>query len=186
MRMAIEQAGTPAERRHKTGFPTLLRIIVDQQVSVQAGAAIWRKLDQNLGGVSATKVLAAGEGDLKASGLSRAKAAYALALAEAVSQRALNLNSLHRMDDGAVREALTRVKGIGRWSADIYLMFALGRGDIWPAGDLALAEAAKRLLGLPERPTPAEMDGIGERWKPWRTAAAITLWHYYKKVPITV
>jgi len=186
MRTAIDQAGMPGERRHKSGFPTLLRIIVDQQVSVQAGAAIWRKLDRNLGGVSARKVLAAGEGDLRDCGLSRAKAAYALALAEAVSRKRLNLSSLHRMEDEAVREALTRIKGIGRWSADIYLMFALGRGDVWPAGDLALAEAAKRLLDLPERPRPAEMDGIGERWKPWRTAAAITLWHYYKKAPITV
>jgi len=186
MRAAVDQVGAPAERRHKTGFPTLLRIIVDQQVSVQAGAAIWRKLDRNLGGVSAKKVLAVGEGDLKACGLSRAKATYAVALAEAVFERSLNLSSLHRLDDDAVREALMRVKGIGRWSADIYLMFALGRGDIWPAGDLALAEAAKRLLSLSERPTPAEMDGIGERWKPWRTAAAITLWHYYKKAPITM
>jgi len=186
MQTAIEQAGAPAERRHKTGFPTLLRIIVDQQVSVQAGAAIWRKLDQNLGGVSAKRILAAGEGDLRACGLSRAKAVYALALAEAVSLRALNLSSLHRMEDDSVREILMTIKGIGRWTADIYLMFALGRGDVWPAGDLALAEAAKRLLELPERPSPTEMDSIGERWKPWRTAAAITLWHYYKKVPITV
>jgi len=139
-----------------------------------------------MGGVSAKKVLAAGEGQLKACGLSRAKAAYAVALAEAVTLRAINLNGLHRMEDDAVREALMSIKGIGRWSADIYLMFALGRGDVWPAGDLALVEAAKRLLDLSERPSPAEMESIGERWKPWRTAAAITRWHYYKKAPITV
>ena len=181
---AIELAGPPAPRQLEAGIATLLRIIIDQQVSVQAGRAIWKRLEEGLSGnISAKSVIMAGDEKLKSCGLSRPKARYALCLAEAIEQGMLDLDALPSLSDGDVNKQLTAITGIGRWTADIYLMFALGREDIWPSGDLAVAEATKRLLGLDVRPTPTEMDVIGERWQPWRTDVAVLLWHYYKRVP---
>lgn len=181
---AIETAGPPAPRQLETGIATLLRIIIDQQVSVHAGRAIWKRLEEGLSGdVSAKSILKAGDEKLKSCGLSRPKARYALCLADAVEQGTLDLEALPGMSDDDVNKQLTAITGIGRWTADIYSMFALGREDIWPSGDLAVAEATKRLLGLEARPTPAELDIIGERWQPWRSEVAILLWHYYKRVP---
>ncbi len=176
--------GTPPARHHQAGFASLLRIIIDQQVSVQAGAAIWRRVDEGLTECTPQHVLKAGEETLRTFGLSRPKARYALCLAEAIVTGDLNLEALEKADNDEVRAQLTAIKGIGRWTAEIYLMFALGRPDVWPAGDLALAEAAKRLLGLDARPTPDELDEIGERWRPERTTAAVFLWHCYKKLSL--
>lgn len=175
--------GTPPARDRDGGFASLLKIIIDQQVSVQAGAAIWRRVEAGLGDCSPDRVLEVGEEQLRTFGLSRSKAHYVTCLAEAITSGALDLDALKKADNDIVREQLTAVKGIGRWTAEIYLMFALARPDVWPAGDLALAEAAKRLLNLENRPTPKEMDDIGERWKPERTTAAVFLWHCYKKLP---
>jgi len=125
-------------------------------------------------------VLGHAESALCAFGLSKAKARYARLLAEAVEDGTLDLGELDRLDDNAARAALMRVKGIGRWTADIYLMFALGRPDVWPVGDVALAAAAERLLELPARPDHARMEKLAEGWRPWRTAAAVMLWHFYR------
>ncbi|NQV98785.1 MAG: DNA-3-methyladenine glycosylase 2 family protein [Rhodospirillales bacterium] len=180
---AYAVVGMPPARDREDGFATLLRIIIDQQVSVQSGAAIWQRLATGLGDCSPQAVLEAGEDRLRSFGLSRPKADYAACLAQAINEGRLDLAALRQADNEAVHAQLTAIKGIGRWTADIYLMFALGRPDIWPAGDLALAEAARRILSLNGRPTPDQLDVIGERWRPERTTAAVFLWHCYKKLP---
>ena len=169
-------------RDHEPGFAALLRVIIEQQVSVQAGAAIWRKLAGSLGEICPDTILKADAGQLRRCGLSQAKTRYATCLAQSIFDGDLNLEELDRMDDTAARAALTKIKGIGRWTADIYLMCALDRPDIWPAGDLALAVAAQNLLNLRQRPTLAQLDQIGEQWRPWRTTAALMLWKYYRHV----
>jgi len=181
MRRIHDLAGAPPPRELDAGFPALLRIIVDQQVSTHAGAAIWRKLEANLGGrVEPRRVIEAGEEGLRASGFSRSKTAYALGLAEAVRSGSLDLDGLAKLADDAALAELVKLKGIGRWTAEIYLMFALGRPDIMPSGDLALQVGAQWLLGMPERPSIKELDAAAERWRPYRSAAAVMLWHYYR------
>ncbi len=183
MRHAMDTCGRPKSRKRSPGFATLVRIIVDQQVSVQAGAAIWGRLAENLGDVTPETVISADIPLLRASGLSGAKAKYVLGIAEAIAAGDLNLNSLPRCNEETVRERLTALKGIGDWTADIYLMFALGRPDIWPVGDIAIRAAAGHLMGLPERPNAETVMEIGEAWRPYRTVAAVMLWHYYKRTP---
>ena len=180
MRRAYETAGAPLARTREDGFQSLLRTIVDQQVSTHAGAAIWRKLGTVLGDVTPESVLAADEDTLRSGGLSRAKARYGKALADEIVSGRLDLIALRKASDADVMEQLTAVKGIGRWTAEIYLMFALGRPDVFPVGDLALLVAAGRLLGLEERPSQKEMEEIAETWRPWRSTAALMLWHYYR------
>ena len=184
MALALEQVGFPEPRDREAGFATLLRIIVCQQVSNEAGAAIWRKVEGRLKDVSAEKVGRVREATLRDCGLSRPKVRYARALAHAVTKEGLDIDALADAADDEVFARLTAVTGIGAWTAEIYLMFALGRPDIMPGGDLALAVAAGRLLGLPDRPKPAELVALAERWKPHRTAAAIMLWHYYRRAPL--
>ncbi len=180
MSRAIRAAGRPEMRNREPGFATLARTIVDQQVSVQAGAAIWSKLEDGIGGVTADAVLSAPENTLRQCGLSAAKVRYMRCLADAIGSGELDLESLERADDDEARARLTAITGIGRWTADIYLMFALGRLDVWPSGDLALAVAAQHLEGFEQRPTPKQLEEMGERWRPWRTVAALVLWHYYR------
>lgn len=180
---AVEMLGMPPSRRRRPGFATLVRIIIDQQVSVQSGAAVWRRLEAGVGRVTAKSILAATDADLRAYGFSRAKVRYVRCLAEAVGGRRLSFKALETQDEEAVRKSLMAMPGIGAWTADIYLMFALDRPDVWPIGDVALASSAQNLLGLKNRPNPAELDRIGERWRPWRTSAAVLLWHFYKKLP---
>ncbi|MCB2109362.1 MAG: DNA-3-methyladenine glycosylase 2 family protein [Rhodobacteraceae bacterium] len=176
----VREAGTPKSRGHAPGFPTLIRIIIDQQVSTAAGLAIWRKLEAVCDGkVDARVLLDLGHAKLRANGFSNQKANYALGVAEAVRDGALDFDVLETLDDDAVRSALTALKGIGPWSADIYLMFAMGRPDIWPVGDLALQHGARLLMNLRKKPTPERLDKIGEAWRPYRSSAALMLWHYY-------
>jgi DNA-3-methyladenine glycosylase II len=177
---AIKSAGVPGARMMKPGFATLIRIIVDQQVSVAAGAAIWAKLRRAAGGaITAPRLLALGETGLRAAGLSGQKARYALGLAEAVAARQLNLAALSRASDEEVRKTLISFKGIGIWSADIYLMFGLGRPDIWPVGDLGLQIGVQFLHDLGEKPSHQDMERFAEPWRPYRSSAAIFIWHYY-------
>lgn len=176
---ALARVGLPEARLLKPGFATLVRIIVDQQVSTAAGAAIWAKLKKAAGGkVTPQSVLTMGHPGLRANGMSSQKTQYTLGLAEAAAAGTLNFRALARASDADVRTALTAFKGVGPWTADIYLMFGMGRPDIWPVGDLGIQNAAKVLRGLKQRPSPREVEDIGEIWRPYRSSAAIFLWHY--------
>ncbi|NNC51490.1 MAG: DNA-3-methyladenine glycosylase 2 family protein [Erythrobacter sp.] len=176
---AIERVGYPEERIRPTGYRTLLRTIVGQQVSVAAAASVWNKLETELGeDMHAHELLARDFDTLRACGLSRQKQGYARSLCELVAGGELDLESLPDDDEEAIAE-LTRIKGIGRWSAEIYLLFAEGRQDIWPAGDLAVQAACGKLLDLPERPSEKDTRALAEKWKPYRGAMAIFTWHAY-------
>jgi len=176
---SLTRIGYPEPRIREPGYETLLRTIVGQQVSVAAAASIWRKLEAAVGkDIAPDALLNAPDESLRAAGLSRQKASYARSLAEEVSAGRLNLDGLPQDDEEAIH-ALTRVKGIGRWSAEIYLLFAEGRPDIWPAGDLAVQAALGRLKGLAERPSEKLTRTLAEDWRPHRGAAAIFLWHHY-------
>jgi DNA-3-methyladenine glycosylase II len=175
----ITQMGYPEPRLREPGYATLLRTIMGQQVSVAAAASVWNKLEALLGpGCPPEKLLRQDFDALRACGLSRQKQGYARSLAELVVSGGLPLDALPEDDEEAIAY-LTRVKGIGRWSAEIYLLFAEGRGDIWPAGDLAVQEAVGRLMGLPERPSEKATRELAEAWRPHRGAAAIFTWHIY-------
>ena len=176
---ALERCGYPEERIRPTGYRTLLRTIVGQQVSVASADAVWGKLEAELGeDMQAEELLARDFDTLRACGLSRQKQGYARSLCELVTSNELDLASLPADDEEAIAE-LVRIKGIGRWSAEIYLLFAEGRSDIWPAGDLAVQEAVGRMLTLPARPSEKETREIGARWQPHRGAMAIFTWHAY-------
>ncbi len=179
LRDAVARLGYPEPRVRPRGYDTLLRTIVGQQVSVAAAASVWRKLESLLGeGCPPDALLAQGEEALRACGLSRQKQGYARSLAELVVSGALDLHDLPEDDEDAIA-ALVRIKGIGRWSAEIYLLFAEGRPDIWPAGDLAVRIAIGELLGHAERPDEKQMRALAESWRPHRSAAALLAWHHY-------
>ena len=176
---AIARVGYPAPRAREPGYETLLRTIVGQQVSVAAAAAVWRKLEAELGEGCAPEALLARDFDtLRACGLSRQKQGYARSLAELVVSGELDLHALPADDEEAIAQ-LVQIKGIGRWSAEIYLLFAEGRPDIWPAGDLAVQIEIGRILGMPERPSEKLTRAVAEAWRPYRGAAAIMAWHHY-------
>jgi DNA-3-methyladenine glycosylase II len=176
---ALDVAGYPEPRIRPTGYATLLRTIVGQQVSVAAAASVWAKLEALLGeGIPAEALLAADFDALRACGLSRQKQGYARSLCELVTTGALDLDALPDDDEEAIAE-LVQIKGIGRWSAEIYLLFAEGRADIWPAGDLAVQAGLHKLLGLEARPSEKLARELAEAWRPHRGAAAIFTWHCY-------
>lgn len=175
----LARAGYPEPRIRERGYVTLLRTIVGQQVSVQSADAVWRRLGEALGDVAdPALMIAASDETLRGAGLSRQKNGYARSLAGLILSGELDLAGLPADDEAAIA-ALTSVKGIGRWSAEIYLLFAEGRVDIWPAGDLAVQIAVGRLMGLDERPDEKSVRAIGEHWRPHRGAAAIFAWHSY-------
>ena len=177
---ALDLAGYPEPRVYPTGYRTLLRTIVGQQVSVASAASVWGKLQAHLGeDIPPDLLLASHFDELRACGLSRQKQGYARSLCELVASGSLDLDNLPADDDAAIAE-LTRIKGIGRWSAEIYLLFAEGRADIWPAGDLAVQEGIRRLLALDTRPSEKETRALAESWRPYRGAAAIFTWHCYQ------
>ena len=175
----LARIGYPEPRLRDRGYKTLLRTIVGQQVSVAAATSMWNKLEAELGdGFTPSCLLKRDFDTLRACGLSRQKQGYARSLCELVDGGQLDFEALPAGDEEAIEE-LTRIKGIGRWSAEIYLLFAEGRTDIWPAGDLAVQEGVKRLLELEERPKEKECREIGDRWSPHRGAMAIFTWHFY-------
>lgn len=175
----IERHGLPEPRRSEPGAPTLLRTIIGQQVSVAAARSMWSKLEAAYGSPPRLEaLLTASDEELRAAGISRQKAGYVRSLAELVLSGELDLHSLPFEDDEAVA-LLTRIKGIGRWSAEIYLLFAEGRADVWPAGDLAVQVEIGRLLAFEDKPSEKLLREIGERWRPHRGAAAILAWHSY-------
>jgi DNA-3-methyladenine glycosylase II len=175
----VEKFGIPEPRRSEPGAHTLLRTIVGQQVSVAAARSMWAKLEAAFGSPpDLTMLLAASDEDLRAAGISRQKAGYIRSLAELVLSGDLDLDALPGDNEEAI-ELLTRIKGIGRWSAEIYLLFAEGRPDVWPAGDLAVQIEIGRLLGLKDKPSEKHLREIAEVWRPHRGAAAILAWHSY-------
>jgi DNA-3-methyladenine glycosylase II len=175
----LERAGRPRFRRRRNGFKTLLHIILEQQVSIDAAAAMFRRLHEVCGEVTPAAFLALDEPTLRACGFSRQKAAYGRGLSMAVADGSFDFTWLAAAGDDAAREALVRLKGIGRWSAEIYLIFALGRADIWPAGDLGLQLGVASELGLNPRPDERALRELGERWRPWRSVAACLFWQSY-------
>ena len=178
----LQTHGRPEPRLSQPGVETLLRTIVGQQVSVAAARSMWSKLTARYGEpVDLTALIAATDEELREAGLSRQKAGYARSLAALVLSGELDLAQLPADDEQAI-ELLTRIKGIGRWSAEIYLLFAEGRGDVWPAGDLAVQIEVGRMLGLGERPTEKQLRELAEPWRPHRGAAAVLAWHSYNNV----
>ena len=176
---ALGRVGYPAPRIREPGYATLLRTIVGQQVSVASADAVWRRLDAAVGGAAdPAGVAAASDETLRAAGLSRQKASYARSLADQVTSGRLDLDNLPEDDEAAIA-ALVAVKGIGRWSAEVYLLFAEGRRDIWPAGDLAVQIEVGRILGHETRPSEKLTRELAEAWRPHRGAAAIFTWHHY-------
>src|SRR4051794_4523091 len=175
----LKQHGMPEPRNSERGAQTLLRTIVGQQGSVAAARSMWAKLEAAFGSPpDLNNLLAASAEDLRAAGMSRQKSGYIRSLAELVILGELDLESLPEDDEEAIA-LLTKIKGIGRWSAEIYLLFAEGRADVFPAGDLAVMIELGRLMGLDEKPTEKQLRELAEAWRPYRGAAAVLAWHSY-------
>lgn len=171
--------GAPVVNPRPTGFATLVLLILEQQVSLASAAATFGRLETLVGEITPAKILTQGDDDLRSAGLSRQKARYVRALGDEVAEGGLDLNALDTMDDGEIISRLTVVTGIGTWTAEVYLLTALQRPDIWPAKDLALAVAAHEVKRLDARPDEATLIELGEQWRPFRTIAARILWHHY-------
>jgi len=179
MARVLGEIGPPPLRRRAPGFEGLAQIVVFQQISTDAGRAIWAKVERVFGAVTPEAFLGATDDDMRAAGLSRPKMRTMRAIAEAVATGVLDLDGLeHRSAEEAVA-AMIKVKGIGPWTADIYLLSCLGHTDAWPAGDLALQIGAADVLGLSVRPNVKEMGPLAERWRPYRAVAARLLWAHY-------
>ena len=175
---ALARAGYPEPRISEPGYQTLLRAIVGQQVSVASAASLWAKLSAAVGDPPDPAVLlAASDETLRSAGLSRQKASYARSLAEEVVSGRLDFARLPEDDEEAIAE-LVRVKGIGRWTAEVYLLFAEGRTDVWPAGDLAVQIETGRIMGLEDKPTEQRVRELAEAWRPHRGAFAVFAWHH--------
>lgn len=172
-------AGDPPLRKRPKGFEGLARIIVGQQLSIASADAIWGRVQASVAPFAAAGLLAVPDHDLRKAGLSRGKIATLRVVAEAIENGTLKLDALARVPEEAIHAELTALKGIGPWTADIYIMFSLARADAWSPGDLALQHAVKDALLLAERPSPLEMNEVAEAWRPWRGVAARLLWSYY-------
>jgi DNA-3-methyladenine glycosylase II len=175
----VSRLGSPPLWARAPGFPTLVHIILEQQVSLASARAAYNKLAVAAGSLSPGRFLEFSDTELKGFGFSRQKTRYCRVLARAILNGDLDLTALEAETDQTVRAGLTAIKGIGPWTADIYLLMALLRPDVWPAGDLALAVSIQKIKGLPDRPDTAAMNRIASRWSPWRAVAARILWHDY-------
>lgn len=182
MRRAHALAGDPPLRRETGGFEGLARIVVGQQVSIASAKAIWGRVAAGVDPFTPERMVELSEADLRGFGLSRPKIATLTKLARHFADEGNWLPELGAASDEDVRQRLTALPGIGPWTADIYLMFCLGRADGFAPGDLALQVAAEKLMELPARPDPKALDGIAERWRPWRGVAARQLWAYYAAI----
>ena len=180
MAAILERAGPLPLRKSEPGFRGMARIIVGQQVSVASAAAIWNRTVAGLDPLTPERVLAASDADLRACGLSAPKMRTLRAVAEAVRTGSLPLDDLHRAHADEAHRQMVAVKGIGPWTADIYLLFCLGHPDAFPAGDLALQEAVRLAYRKRKRPDAKALALFAERWRPVRGAAALALWAYYK------
>jgi DNA-3-methyladenine glycosylase II len=179
-RQALAAAGRPALRRRPDGFAGLASIVVSQQVSTASAKAIWGRLEATLDPFSHETVRRARTARLARAGLSAPKIRTLKAIARAIDRGELDLAALAALPADEAHRRLTAIHGIGPWTADIYLLFCLGHADAWPAGDLALQEAARLLFALQARPSSRDMGPLAESWRPWRGAAACLLWTYYR------
>ncbi|HMN26783.1 MAG TPA: hypothetical protein PKE45_01420 [Caldilineaceae bacterium] len=175
----VARHGSPPLWAREPGFPTLVHIILEQQVSLASARAAFDRLVAAIDPLTPDRFLTLDDLALRAIGFSRQKTVYTRILAQALLSGQLDLANLAQHDDATARNALVALKGIGHWTADIYLLMAMRRPDIWPAGDLALQVAAQQVKGLPTRPTSEEMNRLAEPWRPWRAVAARVLWHHY-------
>ncbi|WP_392531629.1 DNA-3-methyladenine glycosylase family protein [Nostoc sp. C117] len=175
----LETLGTPPIWSRKPGFATLLCIILEQQVSLAAAKAVFNRLSEVVVTLTPENFLTLDDAQLRGIGFSRQKILYCRGLANAVTSGQLDLSKLERMDETTIRTELKRLKGIGDWTVDIYLLMALQRPDVFPKGDLAIAIALQKLKNLATRPTPAQLETMTQHWRPWRAIAARLLWHYY-------
>ncbi len=175
----LENDGVPPLWARKPCFSTLIHIILEQQVSLASAMAMHRRLLDNLVPFTPKRFLEAGPSYLRSLGVTRQKAAYCINIAEAILVDQLDLKAVSKMDDRAAADTLTRIKGIGPWTADIYLLMALRRPDIWPSGDIALTNTVRKVKELDQYPTPSTLSTIAEAWRPFRSVAARMLWHHY-------
>jgi DNA-3-methyladenine glycosylase II len=173
--------GVPPVWERDEGFPTLVLVILEQQVSLASALAAFERLKAAASPLTPESFLALDEAALRAFGFSRQKALYCRLAARAVVEGELDFDALRSLDDDAARARLLRLKGVGPWTAEIYLLRALLRPDAWPSGDLALQVAAQEVKRLPARPSAAELDELAEAWRPWRAVAARLLWLHYLK-----
>ncbi len=171
--------GSPPLWQRPAGFASLVKIILEQQVSQASAKAVWTKLDARMTACTPESFLTLSDEVLTDCGFSCQKMRYTRGAADAIVTGRLELAQLSRMDDAAALESLLSLKGVGPWTAQVYLLMSLGRPDIWPAGDLALQRAVQRLKGLDELPDDAQMNRLAESWRPWRAVAARILWHGY-------
>ena len=175
----IDTWGYPPQWQREPGFATLIRIILEQQVSYASAKAAFKRLNNAVETLTPESFLSLDDVELKAIGFSRQKTRYGRELARAIVDRTLDLESLTQLDNLSIRKKLTQIKGIGNWTIDIYLMMALQRRDIFPSKDLAVAIAVKEIKNLPTRPQAAELEKIAQLWQPYRAIATKILWHYY-------
>lgn len=176
------ELGCPPLRRRPAGFEGLVHIVVFQQISLAAARAIWERTLGVFGSITPAVLAAAGDEDFRAAGQSRPKIRTLRAMAAAVLDGSLDFDAIGRLEADAAHAALVQVKGIGPWTADVYLLSCLGHPDAWPAGDVALQAAAGDLLGLAARPDAKAMAALGERWRPYRAVAARLLWAHYARL----
>ncbi len=179
----LTELGRPPLWERDAGFPTLVQIILEQQVSLASARAAFERLLAAVSPLTPAGLLELDDATLKTIGFSRQKTVYARHLAQAIVDGRFDLDWLHHQDDATARAELIKLKGIGPWTADIYLLMALRRPDIWPSGDLALAIAVQKIKRLPSRPTPDELESLSHSWRPWRAVAARLLWHFYLSKP---
>jgi DNA-3-methyladenine glycosylase II len=175
----VSTFGPPPLWEREQGFHTLIHIILGQQVSLASARAAFNRLVAVAQPLTPESFMKLTDTELKVIGFSRQKTLYGRHLAEAIKQGDLDLTTLNLLDDAEAKSQLMRIKGIGSWTADIYLLMAMGRPDIWPSGDLALAVAVERVKKMPRRPSPQELGELSRKWQPWRAVAARILWHFY-------
>lgn len=181
----IAKFGKPPVWRRPRGFETLILLILEQQVSLASARAAYDRLAATAVELVPEKMLVLRDDEFRAAGVSRQKTRYIRHLSDCVLDRSLRIDRLGRKSDEDVRAHLMQVKGIGAWTADVYLLMSLMRPDIWPVGDIALQAAAHEIKGLEARPGQDQLTEIGEQWRPWRSVAARILWHHYLRTPRT-
>ena len=179
----VARHGAPPLWDRPPGFETLVQIILEQQISLSAGRAAYLRLERLAGAVTPERVAALSEADLRSAGLTRQKSAYIRDIARAIVAGEFDPAALVALDDDEARAALIKLRGVGAWTADIYLLMALGRADIWPSGDLALVAAMREVKRLRSLPDADRIGRITRLWSPWRAVAARVLWHYYLSTP---